>query len=143
MLHRDRIVHDMNNDNDTSSFTIEPATPKTIMIVEDDANVGEVLMQAVAEETIHRAHLVSTGQKAIELVKTIHPALFILDYHLPLMNGLELYDRLHEIEGLEQVPTILTTAGVMEHNIEGRHLVGISKPIDMNKLLDMIEEFLD
>jgi len=133
----------MNKVTNTPSFPIEPATPKIIVIVEDDANVGEVLMQAVSEETIHRAHLVSTGQKAIELMKTVHPALFILDYHLPLMNGLELYDRLHEIEGLEQVPTILTTAGVMEHDIEGRRLVGISKPIDMNKLLNIIEEFLD
>ena len=100
-------------------------------------------MQAVSEETIHSAHLVSKGQNAIELAKTIHPSLFILDYHLPMMNGLELYDRLHEIEGLENVPTILTTAGVMEHDIAGRHLVGISKPIDMNKLLDIIEEYLD
>ena len=135
------IVPEMSND--TSAFDIQPATPKTILIVEDDANVGEVLMQAVSEETIHRAHLVSKGQNAIELAKTIHPSLFILDYHLPLMNGLELYDRLHEIKGLENVPTILTTAGVLEHDIAGRQLVGISKPIDMNKLLNIIEEYLD
>jgi CheY-like chemotaxis protein len=124
-------------------FNIQPATPKRILIVEDNAQVGEMLMQAISEETIHRAHLISNAQRAIELAEQVRPALFILDYHLPLMNGLELYDHLHEIAGLEQVPAILTTAGVLEHDLAGRHLVGLSKPIDVNKLLNLIEEMID
>jgi CheY-like chemotaxis protein len=74
--------------------------------------------------------------------KELRPDLVILDYHLPRMNGLEVYDRLHAIKELEHVPTILTTAGVLEHDIQERHLIGISKPVDLNKMLDIIEELL-
>jgi CheY-like chemotaxis protein len=115
---------------------------KLILIVEDDALIGEVFVQAISEETAHQALLVPDGFRALEIVKTYRPDLIMLDYHLPRMNGLELYDRLHAIKELENVPTILTTAGVMHHDIQQRHLIGISKPIDLNKLLNLIEELL-
>jgi CheY-like chemotaxis protein len=115
---------------------------KLILIVEDDALIGEVFVQAISEETAHQALLVPDGLRALEIVKTYRPDLIMLDYHLPRMNGLELYDRLHAIKELENVPTILTTAGVMHYNIQQRHLIGISKPVDLNKLLNLIEELL-
>jgi hypothetical protein len=36
----------------------------------------------------------------------------------------------------------LLTAGVLEHDFRRRKLVGMSKPVDLNKLLDLIEELL-
>ncbi len=77
------------------------------------------------------------------MVKEVTPDLIILDYHLPTMNGIELYDRLHAINGLEHVPTIMTSAGVLEHDLQGRHIVGMSKPLGLNKLLDMVTELID
>jgi hypothetical protein len=36
----------------------------------------------------------------------------------------------------------MTSAGVLEHNFQNRHIVGISKPVELNKLLDLMEESL-
>ena len=36
----------------------------------------------------------------------------------------------------------MTSAGVLEHDFQNRHIVGISKPVGLNKLLDLIEELL-
>jgi CheY-like chemotaxis protein len=128
---------------DKEHFSInKPAAMKLILIVEDDALIGETLVRVVSEETPHQALLVPDGAHALEIVKEHRPDLIILDYHLPRMNGLELYDRLHAIKELEHVPTILTTAGVLQYDIQSRHLVGMSKPVDLNKLLDIIEELL-
>lgn len=115
---------------------------KLILIIEDNAQIGETFVRIISEETAHQALLVPDGAHALEIVKELRPDLIMLDYHLPRMNGLEVYDRLHAIEGLEHVPTILTTAGVLEHDIQERHLIGISKPVDLNKLLNIIEELL-
>jgi CheY-like chemotaxis protein len=115
---------------------------KLVLIIEDDALIGETLVRIVSEETAHQALLVPDGAHALEIVKDYRPDLIILDYHLPRMNGLEVYDRLHAIEGLEHVPTILSTAGVLQYDIQDRNLIGISKPVDLNKLLDIIEELL-
>ena len=115
---------------------------KLILIIEDNAQIGETLVRAISEETAHQALLVPDGAHALEIVKTHRPDLIILDYHLPRMNGLEVYDRLHAIKELEHVPTILSTAGVLQYDIQDRNLIGISKPVDLNKLLNIIEELL-
>jgi CheY-like chemotaxis protein len=115
---------------------------KLILIVEDNASIGEMFVQIISEETSHQALLVPDGAHALEIVKEHRPDLIILDYHLPRITGLELYDRLHAIEELKDVPTILTTAGVLQYDILPRHLIGISKPVDLNKLLNLIEELL-
>ena len=127
--------------SDTSDqFSTIPS--KNILIVEDDASIGEMLVEAISSETSHRALQVIDGEKALEVLSDFHPDLFILDYHLPRTNGLQVYDQLHALPELAHVPAILTSAGVMQYDMQNRNIVGISKPVSLNKLLDMIEELL-
>jgi DNA-binding response OmpR family regulator len=116
---------------------------KMILIVEDDTAFGTFLCNAIEQETPYQALCVRDSLQALGVVKEVTPDLIILDYHLPNMNGIELYDRLHAIDGLEGVPTIMTTAGVLEHDLHGRHIVGMSKPVGLNKLLDIVTELID
>jgi CheY-like chemotaxis protein len=58
------------------------------------------------------------------------------------MNGIELYDRLYANPELANIPAILLTSGVLEHDIRRRKIVGMSKLVELNKLLDLIEELL-
>ncbi len=116
---------------------------KTILIVEDDTAFGDFLCNAIEQETPYQALCVRDSLQALDVVKEVTPDLIILDYHLPTMNGIELYDRLHAIDGIEHVPTIMTTAGVLEHDLQRRHIVGMSKPVGLNKLLDMVTELID
>ena len=93
---------------------------KLILIVEDDASIGEMLVRAISEETPHQALLVPDSMHVLEIIKEYRPDLIILDYHLPRMNGLELYDRLQAIEGFENIPTILTTAAPPDRHEQAR-----------------------
>jgi CheY-like chemotaxis protein len=130
------------SEKETLPLKNKRAPMKTIMITEDDAAVGELLMQVITQETPHRAILVADSTRAFNMIEHVKPDLFLLDYHLPGMTGIELYDRLHATEGLEHIPAILLTAGVLEHDFRRRKLVGMSKPLELNKLLDLIEELL-
>ena len=49
----------------------------------------EFLVQALSEETPYLVAAVPHGFQALEVVKVIKPHLFLLDYLLPGMNGLE------------------------------------------------------
>ena len=129
-------------EKDAKSSQAKRAPMKTILITEDDAAVGELLVQVISQETPHRAILVADSSRAFTIIEHVKPDLFLLDYHLPRLTGIELYDRLHATEGLEHIPAILLTAGVLEHDFRRRKLVGMSKPVDLNKLLDLIEELL-
>ena len=115
---------------------------KTILIVEDDENIGEVLMQAIEQETPYRAVLATDGFAALNAITNIEPDLFILDYHLPHMHGLDLYDRLHTTTGLEAVPAMMISARLPQKELSTRNIVGMNKPLDLDEFLQAIDQLL-
>src|SRR6266542_742299 len=100
---------------------------KIILLVEDDSNIGEVLVQAITQETSYLATLVPEGFEPLKMVDGIKPSLLILDYQLPPMNGIELYDKLHAIETLAIVPAIMMSAGLPDKELEKRKILGMNK----------------
>ena len=118
------------------------AQVKTILIVEDDIYIGEVLVQAIMQETAFLAILVQNGDEALNTVKGIKPNLFILDYQLPHMNGIELYDVLHANTDLEQVPALMISAQLPIKELKKRNIKGMNKPLDLDEFLQTIEQFL-
>jgi DNA-binding response OmpR family regulator len=115
---------------------------KTILLVEDDTTISELLIQMISQETYYQVFAVPDGPQALDLVKHIKPELLILDYWLPTTHGIELYDRLHNIEGLGQVPTIMLSVDAPLREINQRHIVYMWKPFDMYKLLEAIDNML-
>jgi CheY-like chemotaxis protein len=117
-------------------------TIKTVLIVEDDQDIGSFILRAILDETLHQAILVTNGQKALETVKNVKPNLLILDYHLPRMNGIELYDLLHALEELEHVPAILMSARLPKAEARKRKLACLEKPFELDTLLKTIDELI-
>jgi DNA-binding response OmpR family regulator len=115
---------------------------KTILVVEDDDNIGPMLIEALTEETSYRAMLVSDGLQALQVARLIKPNLFITDYRLPHMTGLELYDRLHLTNEMANTPAIIMSARLPEEEVKKRRLIGIHKPFDLDELLDTVERLL-
>ena len=115
---------------------------KTILTVEDDADIGALLATVISEETPYQLLLAIDGYRAMSLIGNIHPDLLLLDYGLPGMNGLELYDKLHGTRGLEKVPCIMISANLPKQEIEKRLIMGLSKPIELDELVDMITNIL-
>src|SRR6266700_5414830 len=112
-------------------------TPSMILLVEDDPNIGSFLVEAIAQETPYRAIVARDSNAALKLVRHFTPCLFILDYGLPGMNGIELYDRLHVDHELAPIPAILITANrhVPQQQIQQRQLITFMKPLELNAFL--------
>ncbi|HTI13980.1 MAG TPA: response regulator [Dictyobacter sp.] len=115
---------------------------RTILVVEDDVNIGEVLVQAITQETPFLAMLVSDGFTALQTVKEIKVHLFILDYQLPRMNGIELYDRLHAVRDLSLIPAMMISAQLPHRELERRNILGMNKPLDLDDFLQAIEKLI-
>src|SRR5689334_7482293 len=127
---------------DASLAMEKTANVKTILVVEDDLGIGSFLTQAISQETHHQAMLVADGFQALNVIARIKPSLFILDFQLPRMNGIELYDKLHSTQGLEDVPAIIISARLPKHDIEKRKIVGMNKPLELDEFLRTVEELL-
>ena len=119
------------------------APHKLILIVEDDADIGYLLVQIIHQQTRHRAiHHLSAGD-AIKAIISQTPHLFILDYSLPDMTGLELHDWFRSIDRLKHIQTILLSArNPPLDEIQKRGILLIRKPFAVTKLLSHIENFL-
>ena len=130
---------------DTKQLSQESqATPNTILLVEDDPNISSFLIEAIAQETPFRAIVANDSHTALKVVRHFTPCLFILDYGLPDMNGIELYDRLHLNLELAPIPAILITANrqVPQQQIQQRQLIVFMKPFELDAFLATIETLL-
>ena len=60
------------------------------------------------------------------------------------MTGIELYDRLQLMEGLQDVPTLIIGASLERHfkEIEKRGLTALAKPFELEVFLATIEMLL-
>ncbi len=120
----------------------DPINVKTILVVEDDEDIGSFIVEALLQETSHQALLVPTGSKALETVKTIKPNLFVLDYLLPRMNGIDLYDQLHATKELEHIPAIMMSANLPASEARKRKITCLKKPFELDELLQTIEKLI-
>jgi CheY-like chemotaxis protein len=118
---------------------VERLDATTVLVVEDDMNVGSLLVSIIEEELLYRVALAINAYEALAIVEHTRPHLFILDYQLPGMNGLQLYDHLHVLPGLEQVPGLVISANAPVNEIKKRHLWYLKKPFELNELLDVTE----
>lgn len=129
--------------NDSNSSLIQnQISVKTILVVEDDEAIGDFIVEALKQETEHQALLATDGASALEVAKNLKPNLLLLDHRLPDMNGIELYDRLHMIEGFGEIPAIIMSASLPRYKLEQRKLTRIEKPFELGDLLRTIEELL-
>ena len=127
---------------DTSNSAQKDLTAvKTVFIVEDDEAIGELLVQAIEQETSYQAVLASDGFQALKMLRTVKPDLILLDYSLPGMNGLELYDTIHTVKALKHLPVLIVSAETarIQKEIKARQLPQLQKPFDLANLLQAIE----
>ena len=115
---------------------------KSILVVEDDSDIGLFLVQAISQETPHQAMLVTDGFQALKAITNLKPDLFILDYWLPSMNGLDLYDKIQATGGLEQVPTIMISAQLPKRELQKRNIHSLNKPLELDEFLRLVERLL-
>ena len=115
----------------------------TILLVEDDEDVGEMLAEVFKQARPYLVLHTTDGAHALEAVRTIKPNVVLVDYQLPGIDGLELYDRLHAIEELEDVPALLMSANAPPPEELHKRAIGfIAKPFEIADLFTAVDALL-
>ena len=117
---------------------------KTILIAEDEI-VNYMFLEVLFEETGAILLHASDGQQAIDTVKSnpdIH--IVLMDIKMPNINGLEATKQIKVVR--PQLPVIAQTAYAMQDDEYKALQAGcndyISKPIDANKLINLMKKYL-
>ena len=120
----------------------EEAKIKTILAVEDDPGIGEALRSIILEETDYDFHLATKPSEALEALERVTPSLLLVDFHLPSIDGLELYDLLQILVG-DPLPGIIISeepSPYLRDGLRERNLLAVSKPFDVDDLLHTINQ---
>ena len=114
---------------------------RLIFIVEDDEQIGALLLQIIEQETNHKAVHHINARNALQAMTLTTPHLLLLDYSLPDMNGLELYDWLQTFEHVKHAPAILMSArNPPLDEIRRRGIIYLRKPFAVTELLSIIKK---
>src|ERR1700719_2732431 len=117
---------------------------RTILVVEHDPSQGESGTRHFSFKPHHYAKLVTSAAAALNFVKHIKPNLFLLEYHLPDIDGLVLYDLLHQTKELASIPAIIFGVSLPTQAlavIKTQRLVLLSTLIDLEGLERDIVQF--
>ena len=81
-----------------------------ILIIEDEKKIADLLKDYLTKAGF-KITCLSSGNQAVEQIKTLHPALILLDLMLPGMDGITIC---REIRKFSDIPILMTTAKIEE-----------------------------
>ena len=130
------------------------ATPKRLLLVEDDENDLELTLTAL--EKSHLANGVDVardGEEALEYLERrgrhagraeADPVVVLLDIKLPRVDGLEVLQRMRESPQLRVVPVVMLTSSREERDIVRSYGLGVNayvvKPVEFAEFMTAIRE---
>lgn len=114
-----------------------------ILVTDDDPATRETFKD-VLEAKGYKVSTVATGEEAIELSRERPSDILFMDMKLPALNGLETYLAIKEINP-RAIAVIITgyyeeMKDLVDKALEKGAYTYLAKPLDMNKVLALIEE---
>ncbi len=116
---------------------------KVILVVEDDLDVSSMLKGVIEDFVPYRVVLANNAFQALHIMRSVLPDLFLFDYKLPGIDGLELYQRLHAYKEFANIPVLFLSAVAPKYLFEKQHLSFVGKPFEMEDLLKKINVLLN
>lgn len=116
--------------------------PKTILVIEDDGNIRELLRLYLEQES-YAVETAQDGLEGLRAFKRVHPDLVLLDLMMPVMDGTQV---MKEIRAQSKAPVIMLTAkGETFDKVAGLELGAddyVTKPFEMRELIARVRAVL-
>lgn len=141
-------ARDQEQPTSTNSRVASPAanTQHLVLYIEDNpANLKLVAQILRNHEHIHliTAH---TPELGIELARTRHPDLILLDINLPGMDGFAVLEIVKRDPALQNIPVVAVSANAMPSDLERGQVAGftdyLTKPLNIAQFHSVIDRYL-
>ena len=116
-------------------------TGKSVLIVDDDPTVHDVLRATIAKEGYRLLHAYD-GAQALELASAEKPDVITLDVMMPKLDGWNVLGKLKSDPALASIPVIMLT--IVDERTMGYSLGAseyMTKPVDRNRLVELLRRF--
>lgn len=116
---------------------------KTILVVDDELGSAEVL-SLILEEEGYKAYCAVNGRQALIQARDVVPDLVIVDYMMPLMNGVELSRELRADPQFVDTKIVLNSGlpeAAIHEQFDGYDAF-LRKPFKVEALLELVQRFI-
>jgi two-component system alkaline phosphatase synthesis response regulator PhoP len=118
-------------------------TNQTILVIDDDAAILDMISQVLLDEG-YEVVTASNGRTAIHYAVDYLPRLILLDLMMPEMNGWQVIEELRKYPETLSIPVILLSARREMANVASALEVSnyLEKPFDLDVLITRVETVL-
>jgi len=113
------------------------ATPKKIIIVEDQPDVADLLEEMLGIDG-YRVRKIHSSGGALSVIRTEKPDVVLLDIMMPDVSGLEVLRFMRREPDLQQIPVVIISAKTLPADVrtglEAGATAYLTKPVDVDKL---------
>ncbi len=117
----------------------------SVLVIDDEEDIRDILTYNLKKEGFN-AFSAENGQNGLELVKSVHPDLVLLDVMMPGMDGIEVCEAIRNLAGHERTLICFLTARSEDYSqIAGLDAGAddyVSKPIKPKVLISRIKAML-
>jgi two-component system response regulator VicR len=119
---------------------------KMILCIEDEPEMID-LIRVILTRRGFEIRGANGGKEGIEIIRTEHPDLVLLDLMMPEMDGWEVYQQMKADETTKNIPVIVVTARAQSiEKVLGLHIAKVDdyivKPFSPQELLTSVEKVL-
>ena len=117
----------------------------TILVVEDEFGITEVLQSALGDA----GHIVVTainGKQGLELLKERRPELVILDFMMPVLDGLGMLRAMRDNPEYRDIPALLMSSlpeSAVAESASGTYAGFLRKPFQLRTAIEMVNRLLN
>lgn len=120
---------------------------KSILVVDDEDSISQMMCEMITRKFSNvSVESVSSGEEALEKIKSVNYDLILLDINLgdESINGLEVLKRIKEIRPKQKVYMITgyTIEEETEKIVKNNALGILHKPFKLNSLYEIIENYV-
>jgi CheY-like chemotaxis protein len=120
------------------------ATNKTILLIEDDRDICEIVAQVLDEEG-YQTVTVSNGAEGLKLLRSAatRPFLIVLDLMLPVMDAWQFRSEQSGDAQIADIPVVIFSANpkIAQHAGSLGAAAMIRKPPNLDEFLDVVSRF--
>jgi len=119
---------------------------KCIAVVDDDSSIVYMLAENFRSEGYEVVEG-DNGQMAVEFAQQRHPDLMLIDFHMPVLSGMDALKQIRANPETAQIPVILLTGEGASREIDAivaayPRVSYIQKPIDLDLLNQKVQAAL-
>ena len=111
-----------------------------VLVVDDDVDIREVTA-AVLTTAGYTVITACDGRQALELLRSIRPALILLDLNMPNLDGADFRRQQRRDPALMRIPTVVVSAANIEPLLDLACDACLRKPVRLRELLAVVEQY--